>query len=529
LFAVRSFLVELGCRSGPVSSSQIRARPANRFGIDEESIMPRPLLNSWSARPALTRSLALSLRLAACGGDPLTASDSATPTPSTPTTPVTPVTSTEPITVTVPNPTQAAVAGQPFRYDASRGNTVFSDPRKTGLTYTVTFTGATNGLSAVGCDIIGTPTSPGVITATVTARDTTNRTATQSFRIAVFSADLAAPTLPSTTFAYSDASAPLPRHFLNDGPTRAADNMPTTNPTTDAGATLGRVLFYDRRLSVNDRVACASCHVQALAFSDTARLSRGFAGGLTGRHSMALGNARWYQPARFFWDERAATLEDQVLRPIQDATEMGLTLEQLVAKVEATPFYAPLFAAAFGTSDVSSDRISRALAQFVRSLVTANAKFDQAFATGGGAPNFGVLTAQEQLGQALYAGRAGCARCHGTNAVITDQARNTGLDATIVDAGAGNGRFKAPSLRNIAVRAPYMHDGRFRSLEEVVDFYNTGVQNNPGLDQRLRGRDGQPQRLGLSRDERDAIVAFMKTFTDTAFLTDPRFGSPFGR
>ncbi|MBY0491529.1 MAG: c-type cytochrome [Gemmatimonadaceae bacterium] len=480
------------------------------------------------ARPARVFALAVPLVLAACGGDSPTASDTSTTTPTTPVTPTTPAVSTDPIAVNTPNPTQAGVVGQPFRYDASRGNTVFSDPRRTGLTYTVTFSGATNGLTAVGCDITGTPTTPGVITATVTARDTTNRTASQTFRIAVFSADVATPTLPATTFAYSDVSAPLPRHFLNDAATRAADNMPSTNPTTDAGATLGRVLFYDRRLSANDRVACASCHIQSLAFSDTARLSRGFAGGLTGRHSMGLSNARWYQPARFFWDERASSLEDQVLRPIQDLTEMGLTLDQLVAKVEATPFYAPLFSAAFGTSEVTSDRISRALAQFVRSLVSATAKFDQAFANGAG-PDFSVLTAQEQLGQTLYAGRAGCARCHGTSAHVSDQVHNTGLDAAITDAGAGNGRFKAPSLRNIAVRAPYMHDGRFRSLEEVVDFYNTGVQNNAGLDPRLRAPGGQPLRLNLSLDERNAIVAFMKTFTDTAFLTNSKFSSPFGR
>lgn len=474
-------------------------------------------------------TLALPALLLACGGETPTATDTGTPTPSTPVTPVTPSANTDPVAVSLPNPTQAAVVGQTFRYDASRGNTVFNDPRRTGLSYSVTFTGASNGLTALGCDITGTPSAPGVVTATVTARDTTGRSASQTFRIAVFSADLAAPTLPSTSFAYSDASAPLPRHFLNDPPTRAADNMPATNPTTDAGATLGRVLFYDRRLSANDRVACASCHIQALAFSDTAKLSRGFTGGLTGRHSMALGNARWYQPARFFWDERATSLEDQVLRPIQDGTEMGLTLEQLVAKIEATPFYAPLFTTAFGTSEVTSDRISRALAQFVRSMVTANARFDQAFANAGGGPDFSVLTAQEQLGQTLYTGRAGCARCHGTSAHVTDQARNTGLDATVIDAGAGNGRFKAPSLRNVAVRAPYMHDGRFRSLEEVVDFYNAGVQNNPGLDQRLRNPAGLPLRLNLSLEERNAIVAFLKTFTDTTFLSHPKFGSPFPR
>lgn len=469
--------------------------------------------------------LLLMVTITACGGDRVTSSS--TPDPD-PVTPVTPVVNTDPVAVAIANPTQSATVGQPFRYDASRGNTVFTDPRRTGLTYSVTLSG-TSGLTALGCDIGGTPNAPGVVTATVTARDTTGRTATQTFRIAVFSADVQSPTLPASSYAYSDASAPLPLHYVNDAPTRAADNMPSGNVTTDAGATLGRVLFYDRRLSINDRVACASCHQQAFAFGDTARLSRGFAGGLTGRHSMALGNARWYQPARFFWDERASSLEDQVLRPIQDGTEMGLTLDQLVAKVEGTAFYAPLFTQAFGSTEITSEKISRALAQFVRSMVTGNSRFDSTFGGRGGGPDFSGLSAEEQLGQTLYAGRAGCARCHGTAAHVTDQARNTGLDASITDAGAGNGRFKAPSLRNIAVRGPYMHDGRFRSLEEVVDFYNAGVQDNPGLDARLRGPNNLPLRLNLSLQERNAMVAFLRTFTDSTFLTHPKFASPFPR
>jgi cytochrome c peroxidase len=474
------------------------------------------------------RALLAAVLCAACGGDQAASTESPATTPTTPTVPTTPVANVDPIAVVVPNVAQAAVVGVPFRYDASRAGTVFSDPRRTGLTYAVSFVGSNAGLTASGCDIGGAPTSAGVVTATVTARDTTGRTASQQFLIVVFAAELPSPTLPATSFAYSDAASPLPAHFVNDAPTRAADNMPAANATTNAGATLGRVLFYDRRLSVNDRVACASCHVQAMAFSDSARLSRGFAGGLTGRHSMGLTNARWYQPARFFWDERATSLEDQVLRPIQDATEMGLTLEQLVTKVQLTPYYGALFSAAFGTPEVTSDRIARALAQFVRALVSTNSRFDRAFAAGGG-PDFSVLTADEQLGQTLYTGRAGCARCHGTSAHVSDQVHNTGLDASITDVGAGNGRFKAPSLRNVAVRAPYMHDGRFRSLDDVVDFYNNGVQNNPSLDARLRNQNGQPLRLNLTATEKAALVVFLRSFTDTTFLTNPKFGSPFGQ
>ena len=168
----------------------------------------------------------------------------------------------------------------------------------------------------------------------------------------------------------------------------------------------------------------------------------------------------------------------------------------------------------------------------MRSLVSTDSKIDRAFGPNG-VPDFAAtFTAQELLGQQLYTGRAGCARCHGTTAHISDAVHNTGLDATITDAGAGNGRFKAPSLRNIEVRAPYMHDGRFTTLEQVVDFYDRGVQNNPGLDPRLRagqGPNAPPLRLNLTPVERDALVAFMKTFTDRTFLSDARFANPFAR
>jgi cytochrome c peroxidase len=390
-----------------------------------------------------------------------------------------------------------------------------------------------SGLAATNGRITGTAAEPGVYTVTITARDNSGSSASHSFSIVVFAGDLTVPTLPATALSYSDAGNPLPRHFSqaapNAGSPIGADNTPASNRTTDAGATLGRVLFYDRRLSVNDRVSCASCHQQQFAFSDTARLSRGFAGAVTGRHSMGLANARFYASGRFFWDERAASLEAQVLQPIQDATEMGMTLPNALAKLSATTYYPALFTAAFGTSDITSDRVSLALSQFVRSLVSANSKFDRAFGMNG-VPNFAAtFTAQELAGQDLFNGRAGCARCHGTNAHISDNVHNTGLDATITDVGAGNGRFKAPSLRNIAVRPPYMHDGRFRTLEQVIAFYDSGVQNNPGLDPRMRGPGGQPLRLNLSAAERASLVAFLGTLTDNTFLTDVRFSNPFGR
>ncbi|QJR35988.1 cytochrome c peroxidase [Gemmatimonas groenlandica] len=472
--------------------------------------------------------LTASLAIGACAGD-ATTSPAAIDTPT-----VTP--STDAVSVVSPNSTQAAMVGVPFAYDATKAGTAFSDPRKSGLTYTVSFTPAVTGMTAANGTISGTASNPGVYTVTITARDNSGSSASHSFAIVVFAGDLTAPTLPATTHLYSDASNPLPRHFSqaapNAGSPIGADNTPASNITTNAGATLGRVLFYDRRLSANDRVSCSSCHQQQFAFSDTSRLSHGFAGGFTGRHSMGLANSRFYASARFFWDERAASLEAQVLQPIQDATEMGMTLPNVIAKLSATTYYPALFSAAFGTSEITSDRVSLALSQFVRSLVSVNSKFDRAFGVNG-VPNFAAtFTAQELAGQDLFNGRAGCARCHGTNAHISDGVHNTGLDATITDAGAGNGRFKAPSLRNIAVRPPYMHDGRFQTLEQVIAFYDSGVQNNPGLDNRLRGGgggNGPPLRLNLSAAERASLVAFLGTLTDNTFLTDVRFSNPFGR
>ena len=448
---------------------------------------------------------------------------------------------TDVVTIVVTTPTvvlvasanspQGATVGSSFNFDATKGGTTFSG---TSLTYAVAFSPTPNGLAAVNGRIVGVPAATGTTLVTVVATDASGRTASNTFPIVAFGADLTAPTMPATPFAYADATAPLPAHFSDpNGPGGAIirqDNTPANNRTSDAGAALGRVLFYDRRLSVNDRVSCASCHQQEFAFGDTARLSTGFAGGSTGRHSMGLQNARFYQRGRFFWDERAATLEAQVLAPIQDATEMGMTLDNLMTKLALSPYYATLFQSAFGTTDVTSDRVSRALAQFVRSLTSGTSKFDQAFT--GGAPNFNaVFTAEELQGQQLFNGQAGCVRCHTTFAHVSDDIHNTGLDAVSADVGAGQGRFKAPSLRNIAVGGRFMHDGRFTSLEQVVEFYNSGVQANANLDNRLRGNGGNggAQRLNLRTDEKAALVTYLRTLTDPTFLTAARFADPFTR
>lgn len=342
---------------------------------------------------------------------------------------------------------------------------------------------------------------------------------------------LGAPTLPANLFNYENPN--LPAHFTQNnasfGSVAQTDNTPNNNPVTDEGATLGRVLFYDKRLSANDTVACASCHLQENGFSDPRQFSVGFEGGLTGRHSMALANATYYERGRFFWDERAATLEDQVLLPIQDSVEMGMDLNTLEDKLEDTTFYAGLFQDAFGSTEITSERISLALAQFVRSMVSFQSPFDDAFNNNGQFTGNG-LTQEEQLGRQLFFSNnngPNCDACHETSAMSLDQPRNNGLDAnTNADQGAGGGQFKSPSLRNIAVRAPYMHDGRFNTLEEVIEHYNSGIQDHPQLANQLR-QNGQPERLNLTQEEKDALVAFLETLTDQVFLTDPKFSDPF--
>lgn len=369
--------------------------------------------------------------------------------------------------------------------------------------------------------------------------DTSSPTVTTTTASAVESP---APILPVTTIAYSTIHL-LPSHFVADNTTRYVE--PTDNPVTDAGATLGRVLFYDKKLSLNNSTACASCHKQELAFADNKRLSTGFMQGLTRRHSMNLANTAYVDvgggrggaPAvqGFFWDTRAATLEIQALMPIQDKTEMGMTLDSLTKRLSQTEYYKPLFAAAFGSPDITSDRIAKSLAQFVRSLISYRSKFDAGLQS-----NFQNFSVQENRGRAIFNGRDGnCATCHGTRTqLIMERPENNGLDAiSTTDLGlaevTGNqrdaGRFRVPSLRNIELTAPYMHDGRFLTLEEVVEHYNSGVQPHPNLSNQLRanGQANTPRRLNLSTADKQALVAFLKTLTDTEFIKDSRFANPF--
>lgn len=363
------------------------------------------------------------------------------------------------------------------------------------------------------------------------------------------------PMLPDQAYAY--AASPSPGH-TDAAHLDELDNTPSDNPITDHGATLGRVLFYDTHLSKNNAVACASCHVRQFGFSDPRRLSIGYDGGRTKRNSMGLDHIRYThlkgQRPGLFWDERAATLEEQVLMPIQDPIEMGMALNDLEKKLQQLPYYPPLFQAAFGSPMVTSDRIAKAMAQFLRSMVSTNSKFDQAAAEAartGKSGDFELFTAEENLGKSLFMDGVGqiaefaCAMCHVPPTFNMDKARNIGLDRHSVDAGLGalgrpsndpftpsnDGKFRAPSLRNVELTAPYMHDGRLGTLSQVVEHYSSGVHPHPNLGLAFEQQDTAYATSGLqlTEQQKGALVAFLKTLTDRQFLADPRFADPFVR
>lgn len=334
------------------------------------------------------------------------------------------------------------------------------------------------------------------------------------------------------------AAPALPDYY--DATVDEIDNTPNGDPVTDGIATLGRVLFYDVALSFNDTTSCSSCHQQGLGFDDDERLSTGFEGGQTGAHAMRLGNIRYFEPGSMFWDKRAQSVEDQATQPILDPAEMGWAnnggLEALIAKMETLEYYPALFEFIYGDAAITQNRIERALAHFQRAMISSDSRWDQAYSQvfAVGAPNRALnqalpgFSASEQRGRELFMnapnnGGAGCAACHvpPTFALIANS-RSNGLDAgeTVL--------FKSPSLKNTGQSTFFMHDGRFTTLRQVVDHYSDGVQAGPALDNRLT-RGGNPQRLNLSNDDRDALIDFMLTLTDETLNADPRFADPFIR
>ncbi|MGY3090562.1 cytochrome c peroxidase [Hymenobacter sp. UYAg731] len=317
-----------------------------------------------------------------------------------------------------------------------------------------------------------------------------------------------------------NASVPgttLPANF--PGPVYALD----ANPPTPATFALGRRLFYDARLSRDGSVSCGSCHQQPGAFANEGqRLSLGVANRLGTRNAPALQNLRW--KSEFFWDGGPKNLETLPLAPLTNPLEMDETLAHVLAKLNADPDYPRRFAAVYGAGPIDSYQFLRALAQFTAALTSANSRYDKVVRGEGNA----VLTADEARGRVLVAQK--CARCHATDLFTDETYRNNGLSATFgADSGRAHitgratdvGRFKVPSLRNVALTSPYMHDGHFGTLAQVLAHYDHGVVASPTLDAALRPA-GAPLGIPLTATEQADIIAFLQTLTDESFIHDAR-------
>lgn len=305
-------------------------------------------------------------------------------------------------------------------------------------------------------------------------------------------------------------------------------DLPADNPLTEEGVSLGQKLFHEPRFSINNSVSCASCHQQATGFSDARKFSIGAEGHVGKRRSMPLANLAWQKS--FFWDGRAPSLREQVLMPIRDAHEMNETPENVAEKLSKDPVYQKLFHEAFGTSGVTVSRMALALEQFLLTKISQQSRFDLAL------QKLGDLTESEKRGLQLFVTEhdparglrgADCFHCHGGMLFTNHGFQDNGLDLTKEDIGhmgvTGNevdrGKFKTPSLRNVAMRAPYMHDGRFATLEEVVEHYNSGVVRRPSLDPNLAKHPADG--LGLTAQEKAELVAFLRTLSDESFTSPP--------
>jgi len=328
-----------------------------------------------------------------------------------------------------------------------------------------------------------------------------------------------------------------------------------SNIISNAKATLGRVLFYDKRLSIDSTVACASCHIQKFAFGDTALASRGVLGGLTGRHSMRLVNARFSAEMKFFWDERAATLEQQTTKPIQDHAEMGFSgqsgrpvLNDLLTRLGTLGYYQELFQFVYGDKNITESRIQECLAQFVRSIQSFDSKYDEGrISVSSDTVDFPNFTAQENAGKRLFmtapifdanssriAGGAGCGGCHmAPEFDIAPNSGNNGIIGKLNATGFDLTNTKAPSLRDIAdingsPNGPMMHTGVITTLQAAIGHYGAinAAPNNPNLDNKLKP-NGIGQKLNFNAQEVNALIAFLKTLTGKNVYSDSKWGNPF--
>ncbi|MBX2972978.1 MAG: c-type cytochrome [Flavobacteriales bacterium] len=340
------------------------------------------------------------------------------------------------------------------------------------------------------------------------------------------------PPTPAPPVAGTPAFVPVPANFPEMP-------IPADNPFTEEGIALGRFLFYEEKLSGNNTMSCATCHAPSVAFTDNGnRVSTGIDGFQGTRNSMALINLAW--DTRYFWDGRVLTLEEQVLRPVRDPIEMHETWPQAVAKLQAHDAYPGLFQGAFGTSTIDSLLVAKAIAQFMRTMISGNSPFDryqrgQALLSDEALQGFMLWDMEGGSPPAVPLGQGGfdCFHCHpSAGERFTDgQLHNNGLDSEFTDLGAGGitglahemGLFKTPTLRNIALTAPYMHDGRFATLEEVVEHYNSGGHASPTVDPNMKYTTGG---LQLTPQKKQNLIAFLNSLTDMDFVNNPAFQDP---
>ncbi|GAA4889691.1 cytochrome c peroxidase [Flaviramulus aquimarinus] len=304
--------------------------------------------------------------------------------------------------------------------------------------------------------------------------------------------------------------------------------IPVDNPQTVEGIALGKKLFFDPLLSIDNTQACADCHAPEHAFSDPDRFSDGVDGFLGTRNSMPLFNLAWNYDEKFFWDGKSFSLEHQAFSPVTDPIEMKSTWAQVEQKLQQHSEYPDLFEKAFGNQAIDSTLVTKAIAQFERTLISSNSKFDK-FLLGEA-----TLTPQEQNGFNVFMdeARGDCFHCHGSdkNPLWTDNIfHNNGLDATFTDLGLGaitgdpadNGKFKSPSLRNLAFTAPYMHDGRFATLEDVINHYSEGLKNSSTIDPLMKKvtQGG----VGLTEQDKADLKAFLIALSDYDFINNSSF------
>ncbi len=313
--------------------------------------------------------------------------------------------------------------------------------------------------------------------------------------------------------------------------------IPKDNPITVEGIALGRMLFYDPILSGDSTQSCASCHTQDIGFSDYRKFSIGIDGLEGKRRAMPIVNVGYMK--RLFWDGRASGVADQASFPVEDPVEMHNKWDKAVDKVSKTSLYPDLFGAAFGTSDVTKERITKAIEQFEFIMISADSKYDKVEY---GNTNI-VYTDEEQAGKDLFYQEGGstdpdkrgadCFHCHDGGLITDNLFHNNGLDIEFDDLGLYNvtgneydkGKFKTPSLRNVALRAPYMHDGRFGTLKEVLDHYSEGIKVSETIDPLMEfAHEGG---VHLTEEEKSYIIAYLNTMTDTSFINNPDFKSPF--